>query len=382
MILLPSLLLWSLTTPLASEAAVPTLERRFLVMGTEARIALWSARPRPELLAASDRARAALVESEARLSTWTEDSELARLNAAPVDQRVELSAELATELRAAFACRAATAGAFDPEVGRLVAAWGLRTGGRWPSADEVAALAAESSQPGLLLDSPASAARRQNGRTIEEGAWGKGAALDHAVAALGPGVSGEIDLGGQLRFTPGRAATVAVAHPRDRQRSLLALEVVGGSVATSGNGERGQVVEGRPVGHLLDPRTGRPAPDFGSVTVWAPTALEADCLATGLFALGPEAALAFSARRPDLGVVVVEAAEGQPPRIRAGAGLRGRLQSTEPGLTIEFAVAPEPPVAQTDEGAETSATTAVGLDSPLNRGDRASTRPPLDSTGV
>lgn len=379
---LPSLLLWSLAVPFWTETTAPPLERRFLVMGTEARITLWSARPRPELLASSDRARDALVAGEARLSTWTADSELARLNAAPRDQPVKLSQQLAAELQAAFECRAATAGAFDPEVGRLVAAWGLRTGGRWPSGDEIATLAAESTHPGLWLDSPAASARRRNARTIEEGAWGKGAALDHAVAALGPGAVGEIDLGGQLRFTPGRPATVAVAHPRDRQRLLLALGVVGGSVATSGNGERGLVVEGRRVGHLLDPRSGRPAPDFGSVTVWAPTALAADCLATGLFVLGPEAALDFAARRPELGVVVVEAPAGRPPRIRANAGLRGRLQAIDPSLTIEFAEAPERPVAPTDEGAETSATTAVGLDSPLNRGDRASTRPPLDSTGV
>jgi FAD:protein FMN transferase len=377
---LPSLLLWSLAVPFWTEA--PTLERRFLVMGTEARITLWNSVPREELLVTSDRMRDALVAAEARLSTWTEDTELARLNGAPPDQPVELSPELAAELTAAFECRAATAGAFDPEVGRLVAAWGLRTGGRQPSGDEIATLAAESKQPGLLLDSAAASARRRSARTIEEGAWGKGAALDHAVAALGPGAVGEIDLGGQLRFTPGRAATVAVAHPRDRRRLLLALDVVGGSVATSGNGERGLVVEGRRVGHLLDPRTGRPAPDFGSVTVWAPTALAADCLATGLFVLGPEAALDFAARRPDLGVVVIEAPVGQPLRIRAGAGMRVRLHPLDPRSTIEFAVAPERPAAPTDEGAETSATTAKGLDSPMNRGDRASTRPPFDSTGV
>ncbi|MDX1996152.1 MAG: FAD:protein FMN transferase [Thermoanaerobaculia bacterium] len=380
--LLPSLLLYLLAVPFQAEATAPALERRFLLMGTEARVALWSTRSRTDLLAVSERARAALVASEARLSTWTADSELARLNAAPRHQPVRLSPELAADLRAAFECRAATAGAFDPELGRLVAAWGLRTEGRWPSADEITTLAAEAGQPGLFLDSPAASARRRSDRTIEEGAWGKGAALDHAVAALGPGVLGEIDLGGQLRFTPGRAATVAVAHPHDREHLLLALNVVGGSVATSGNGERGLVVEGRRIGHLLDPRTGRPAPDFGSVTVWAPTALEADCLATGLFVLGPEAAIGFAARRPDLGVVVVEAPAGQPPRIRASAGWRGRLLPLDPSVTIEFAAAPERPVAPTDEGAETSATTAVGLDSPMNRGDRASTRPPLDSTGV
>ena len=97
---------------------------------------------------------------------------------------------------------------------------------------------------------------------------------------------------------PGARRGSTLADPRDRQRAVARIEIPSGSVATSGNSERGVVVDGRRIGHLLDPRTGRPAPDFGSLTVWAPTALEADCLATGLYVLGPEAALAWAERHP------------------------------------------------------------------------------------
>ena len=55
-------------------------------------------------------------------------------------------------------------------------------------------------------------------------------------------------------------------------------------------GERGLTVRGRRVGHLLNPRTGRPAPDFGSATAIAPSGLVADILSTAFFVLGPERA--------------------------------------------------------------------------------------------
>lgn len=364
------------------EPEAPRLERRFLLLGTEVHLSLYSELPRAELLAASEHVRQALVQTEARLSTWRADSELARLNDSPVDLEVPLSPELSAELATALACREATGGAFDPEVGRLVAAWGLRNGGRWPADEEIRALAAEASEPGIELDARGHRAWRRGDKTLEEGAWGKGAALDRALAALGPDLTVVIDLGGQLLQRAGRPTAVAVAHPVDRRRELVEITVEDGSVATSGNGERGLEVAGRSFGHLLDPRTGRPARDFGSVTVWAPTGLEADCLSTGLFVLGPEAALLFAASHPRVAVVVVETTPGDPTRVRASANLRGRLRALDPAVTLEFSSAPERPEADKDEGAGTSATTAGGSDSPMNRGDRASTRPPLDSTGV
>jgi thiamine biosynthesis lipoprotein len=129
---------------------------------------------------------------------------------------------------------------------------------------------------------------------IDEGAWGKGYALDRAVEALRRAGARRalLDLGGQV-FAVGRA-TVDVADPRDRLRAVASLAVADESVSTSGNSERGFMVGDRRIGHLLDPRTGRPAPDFGSATVLAPSGLVADILSTAFFVLGPEAGLELS----------------------------------------------------------------------------------------
>jgi thiamine biosynthesis lipoprotein len=113
------------------------------------------------------------------------------------------------------------------------------------------------------------------------------------------------------------------------------LSIEGGSVSTSGNGERGIVVEGERLGHILDPRTGAPAPDFGSLTVWTADPLRADCLSTGLYVLGPEWALAWAAAHPGVEVLVLRTDGGQL-RALASPGLRGRLRSLDPELEIEF----------------------------------------------
>jgi thiamine biosynthesis lipoprotein len=267
---------------------------------------------------------------------------------------VTLSPELAAELRAAERCRLATGGAFDPGVGALVAAWGLRTGGRRPSAGEVAAARAAGGAALLALGPGDVAVRRHPGLLLEEGGFGKGAGLDRAIAALAasPGVRHAfLDLGGQVTVL-GHGWTVEVADPRRRDRAVLELSLAsdgdpgGGtvSVATSGNSERGIEVDGSRRSHLLDPRTGEPARDFGSLTVVVEGAvaagsvgggLWADCLATGLYVLGPDAALAWAAARPGVEVLVVET-HPHGLQARATPGLAGRLHPRAEELRLEF----------------------------------------------
>ena len=77
------------------------------------------------------------------------------------------------------------------------------------------------------------------------------------------------------------------------------------NVATSGNHASQRRIGEEVFGHLLDPRTGRPAPFEGSVTVVTRDAAMADSLATALFVLGPDAGLALARRTPDLEAVYV-----------------------------------------------------------------------------
>ena len=71
---------------------------------------------------------------------------------------------------------------------------------------------------------------------------------------------------------------------------------------------------GRKLGHLLDPRTAWPAEGVLSATVTAPTAAEADALATAFFILGDERARVYCEAHPDIGAVLIT--ESQPGRLQ------------------------------------------------------------------
>jgi thiamine biosynthesis lipoprotein len=106
-------------------------------MGTTLTVSV-EALDRLTALAAGEKAVRALEAAEARLSTWQEDTELARLNRATVGEAVALSQKLAEELAAVRHWWKETNGAFDPGIGVLVDIWGLRQGGRRPTSNILA----------------------------------------------------------------------------------------------------------------------------------------------------------------------------------------------------------------------------------------------------
>jgi thiamine biosynthesis lipoprotein len=314
------------------------LERHLAAMGTSLTIQV-EAPDRATAVAASEAALRAVQACEERLSTWRDDSELARLNAAAVGEVFALSGPLRRDLELAREVHVQTGGAFDPAVGGLVEVWGLRTGGRVPGETELLAAQVPGGFAALRLED-GGAVRTHPGLRLEEGGFGKGVGLDEARAALvAAGASAAtVDLGGQV-LAFGSDFAWEVAHPCEREHAVLRVEVPAGSLASSGNSERGLLVDGVRIGHLLDPRSGRPAPDFGSVTVWAADAARADALATGLFVLGPEAALALAAR-DGLHVLVLEPCADGALRARATGHLARSAQPLDARVRLEPARAP------------------------------------------
>jgi thiamine biosynthesis lipoprotein len=319
------------------------VERRLAAMGTWLELAARA--PQRELaLAASEAAVRALEECEGRISTWRTDSELARFNSTAVGQPFELSSSLADELtRVAFHWRT-TGGTFDPGIGALVEIWGLRTGGREPSPEELEGARSVGGFAAIELGG-GRAVRNHPLARIEEGGFGKGLGLDWALSAArkAGATAVRLDLGGQV-LVFGDAAEVRLADPDERERAVLALTLASGSLATSGNSERGIVVAGERRGHVLDPVRGQPAPDFGSLSVWAPDALAADCLSTGLYVMGPEkacawrAACAGDAPRVEL-VLLLRSEHGL--RAVVTAGLRAHVRALVSELVVE--VVPDSP---------------------------------------
>lgn len=296
-----SLTVMATAAPAASGHAA-TVVRRVAAMGTVLEVRV-TADDGPTAAAASEAAVRSVEAAERRLSTWRRDSELSRVNAAAPGVPVRLSAATSADLAAALRWAAATGRAFDPACGSLVAAWGLRGGAGEPGEDALErALAAAG--PGAVRLEGFTAVKTRPGVRLDAGGFGKGVALDRACrAALGAGARGvALDFGGQVRLAGDVGVVrVAVADPDRRLRAAAVVAVGSGSVATSGDSERRVVTaSGRRVGHLIDPRSGRPASDFGSVTVWAASGVAADCLSTALFVMGPEAGMRWLARHPDI----------------------------------------------------------------------------------
>jgi thiamine biosynthesis lipoprotein len=171
------------------------------------------------------------------------------------------------------------------------------------------------------------------GVQLDLGAAAKGYIVDRAVALLrSAGVpAGVVEAGGDLRFwghkPDGRPWRFGVQHPRD-PATIAAVDDVGlPALATSGDYEQTFEYEGWSYHHLLDPASGYPAERAVSATVWAPTALAADALATAAFVAGPGAALEWAADDDSLEVLVYYEVDGELTRVLS-AGLEGRIETT------------------------------------------------------
>lgn len=294
-------------------------------MGTTLRIEVGA--PRAAALETTEEILAEVERWEAVLSTWRPGAELARANR--TDGRcAPISPALAAALAEAGEWVARTGGTFDPAVGALVDAWDLRGAGRLPSAGELAAARAATGWNLVRLEPGPCLCRLDRRAWLDSGGFGKGLALRAALDRVrARGLDVLLDFGGQVAVA-GRPRTIGVAHPAARARPAATIAGVTGSAATSAQSERGVTVGDVRLGHLLDPRTGRPVPAWGSVTVVADDPLAADVLSTALFVLGPDAALAWAGAHPEVGVLVLEDAAG--PRARWSASLEGRVSLHDP----------------------------------------------------
>jgi thiamine biosynthesis lipoprotein len=291
-------------------AAAARIERTRYLMGT-----LCTASAEAADSATAEAALAAAFDEIARLervmSSWRDDSELARFNRAAGTGPVACSADLAAVLDSALALARATGGAFDPTVEPLVAAWDLRGDGRVPAPAALASARDRVGWSGLAVDGGALTARlARAGMGVDLGGIGKGFALDRAALVLaGRGVRrATLNFGGELLVLG--PETVSVAHPTRRLTPLVEIAVADAAVSTSGQSERGVTVRGVRHGHILDPRTGRPVPTAASITVVCPGATRADALSTALLVMGREGAGVFAAAHPEVGVLWLDPVPG------------------------------------------------------------------------
>ena len=236
-----------------------------------------------------------LEAAESELSVWRDETTLSQINAQPVGKGLAVSSSLFALFKELIYWWDSTGRVFDPGVGELLRVRGHYANPRTPSQEELDSALRRSGMQYFNLAQETNEVVRQADVRIDSGAFGKGEGLDRVfqLASREGGLPWLIDLGGQVMVygqPPGQTSwNVAIAHPQHRDETAFTMRLHSGSLATSGVSEQ--------PGHILDPRTGRPAEFKGSVTVWHERALVADILSTALFVMGPDQGLLWAESR-------------------------------------------------------------------------------------
>ncbi|UCG44150.1 MAG: FAD:protein FMN transferase [candidate division WOR-3 bacterium] len=154
---------------------------------------------------------------------------------------------------------------------------------------------------------------------LDLGAVAVGAAVDRAVGLLkeAGAKEGLVDAGGDIRVFGDRVWRIGIQNPRGRG-VIRVHQLRDRAVSTSGDYQKYFERDGRRYHHIFDPRTGYPADGRTSVTVFAPTAFEADAYATAAFVLGPQAAEDVFVLHPDIGAVFLEEDDGSLREVTVG----------------------------------------------------------------
>jgi len=270
-------------------------------------------------------AREALEEAErleALLSVFRETSEISRLNQQAGVGAITASDDVVALLSRCQDLSESTGGAFDITSTPLSRCWGfLRREGRVPADSEIDRALGLVGMDALSCDEETNrVSLSKRGAAVNLGAVGKGFAVQAIGAALwrrgvrealvSAGSSSILALGG---VNDGWTIDVTAAGPA--RRVLARLRLRNAALGTSGAAEQFVEVNGHRYGHILDPRTGRPASGIINATVISADAATADALATAFFVGGIELARTYCDTHPGTLALITPDDQSWRPRI-------------------------------------------------------------------
>ena len=250
------------------------------------------------------------------MSVFRNDSKLSKLNKAPANQKIFLSASLAEVLKAADIVNKKSKGAFDPTISPLIEAWGF---GRKKdtytlSDDEIKKKLSYSKFSKLKFAKDYSYVIKEDGRTqLNLSAIAKGYAVDKIAKLLESyqikdymvEIGGEIKLSGYKNGK--RKWRIGINEPKENSfNNAMILELTDISMATSGN-YRNFIIKGnQKYSHTISPFDGKPVLSaIASVTIFADSCMEADAYATALMAMDEEKAIEFAEQQDIASVIFI-----------------------------------------------------------------------------
>ena len=291
----------SATTPATPASTATVLDGK--TMGTFWRVSVIGV-DEAKAQALRAKVQAQLDADDRLLSTWKNDSALMRFNHAADTRPWPVSEAMADIVTLSLRIGAKTHGAMDITVGPLVNLWGFGPDKQPVATPDAQAIAAAKARTGLQHLQVINQSGRQFLQKdipdlfVDLSTVGEGYAADHLARLMEQeGISRYlVSVGGALVSRgmngEGKPWRVAIQKPTDRENAVQAIvDINGHGISTSGSYRNYYELDGKRISHVIDPQTGQPITHkLVSVTVIAPTALEADGWDTGLMVLGPEKA--------------------------------------------------------------------------------------------
>jgi FAD:protein FMN transferase len=241
-----------------------------------------------------------IKEIEYLLTTYSETSDLYRINAAAGIEPVMVQKETFDIIERSLQISALTQGAFDISYGSVdKRLWNFDVHqNELPDLETAKKMVRLINYRNILLDKAATTVMlKEKGMRIGLGGIGKGYAAEKTrqyLKSLGA-AAGIVNASGDLTTwgmqPDGKPWTIGIADPNNASSIFSYLEVSDMAVATSGNYEKFIWVNGRKYSHTINPKTGLPITGIKSVTILTPNAELADALTTPIAIMGIEAGL-------------------------------------------------------------------------------------------
>jgi thiamine biosynthesis lipoprotein len=217
---------------------------------------------------------------EKLISSWDPNSQTSEIIRNAGIQPVKVDKELFDLIERAIAISKLTDGAFDISYASMDKIWkfdgSMKT---MPSSKTIAESVAKVGYNNIILDKENQTVfLKLKGMKIGFGAIGKGYAADKAKALLiSEGVvAGIINASGDMntwgKQPNGDDWKVAITNPLNKNNAFALLPISNIAVVTSGDYEKYVNFNGKRYSHIIDPRTGYPATEIISVSVFDPKA--------------------------------------------------------------------------------------------------------------
>lgn len=236
---------------------------------------------------------------EKLISSWDANSQTSEIIRNAGMHPVKVDEELFDLIERSLAISKLTDGAFDISYASLDKIWKFDGSMKiMPSEAAIKESVAKVGFQNVLINKENQTVfLKLKGMKIGFGAIGKGYAADKAKALLiSVGVTaGIINASGDMntwgKQPNGDDWKVAITNPLNKNNAFALLPISNSAVVTSGDYEKYVIFDGKRYSHIINPKTGYPASEIISVSVFAPKAELADALATSIFVMGTEIGL-------------------------------------------------------------------------------------------